>query len=157
MSDDYVFYTSNTTYTSVANVRESSIYRMAKETEYPFWTSLYDFTREYGHTQLEDPEIPVANRNLISYVGPLNAYRLEESTLRMWPSEVEKPVVFINLSEENIREILMNTSSIYDGECFLVDGRGTCIAHTNPEALYAPMDAAAWGAGCAAIPTAAAP
>ena len=130
MSDDYVFYTSNTTYTSVANVQESMIYQAAKRVNSPFWTSLYDFTREYGHTQLEDPEIPVANRNLISYVGPFNAYRLDESTLRMWPSEVEKPVVFINLSEESVREILTNTSSLYDGACFLVDDRETCIAHT---------------------------
>ena len=144
MSDDYVFYTSNTTYTSVANVQESMIYQAARRVNSPFWTSLYDFTREYGHTQLEDPEIPVANRNLISYVGPFNAYRLEESTLRMWPSEVEKPVVFINLSEESVREILTNTSSLYDGACFLVDDRGTCIAHTSPEGLYMPMDAAAW-------------
>lgn len=144
MSDQYVFYTSNTTYTSVANVENSGIFQVAKSAKGPFWTSAYDFTREYGHTQLTDPELPIANRNLISYVGPFNAYRMEDSTLEMWPSDREMPVMFINLSEDNLREILRSTSLSYDGACFVVDERGVCIAHTDVDGLYAQMDAAAW-------------
>lgn len=146
MSDEYVFYTTNTTYTSTANVENSAIFQRARQAEQPFWTSTYDFTREYGHTALENPELPVTNRNLISYVGPFNAYLFRDSTLKMWPADVEKPVVFVNLSEDRLRDILVRTLPAFDGACFVVDANGVCIAHTDPSQLYAQMDAQAWSA-----------
>lgn len=140
LSEDYVFYTQNSTYTSTLNVSNSAIFQRARENSQPFWTTLYDFTVEYGHTALEDAALPIPNRNLISYVGQFNGFRQNQNVLEMWPSRLEKPVIFINIDEAELRSMLSDTVGRYDGECFIVEASGAFVSHTDGMQLYGSMD-----------------
>lgn len=140
LSEDYVFYTQNSTYTSTLNVGNSAIFQRARQSSQPFWTSLYDFTVEYGHTSLADTALPIRNRNLITYAGQFNGFRQYQNVLEMWPSKLEKPVIFINIDEQVLRSMLADTTGHYDGECFIVEPSGAFISHTDGTQLYGTMD-----------------
>ena len=141
-SDSYVLFTTNTTYTSILNVNASPNYRRARESRKAFWTPLYDFVLEYGHKKLEDKSLPIPNRNLVSYVGRFNAFKIENSVMEIWPASREKPVVFVNLSEERLRELLADAAGSRDGAAFIVDGEGGYVTHTDPSRLFSSMDPA---------------
>lgn len=141
LSDSYVFYTQNSTYTSTLNVNNSAIYRQAHQRTQPFWTSTYDFTVEYGHSALADTTLPIRNRNLVSYVGQFNGFKQNDNVLEMWPSSMEKPIVSISISEEYLRSILSSTTGRYDSQCCIIDPSGAFISHTDPAQLYTTIDA----------------
>lgn len=135
LNDQYVFYTTNITYTSQKNVVNSEIYRCARDMKTPFWTSRYDFTVEYGHEKLENLSLRISNRNLVSYVCELNAFKVSSGLLYMWPSGKEKPVAVISIREENLRDILIRTLGQYNKTCFLIDADGKYISHSNSDKL----------------------
>lgn len=136
MSDQYVFYNSNVTYTSIYNVNESSMYHAARQSSHAFWTSAYDFTKEYGHSGLEDLDLPIRERNLVSYVGPFNGFRIQNNTLQIWPSSAEKPVVCISISTDTLAEYFNEEHCPYGGKCFLIDAEGICIADGDGSMFY---------------------
>lgn len=144
LNDDYVFYTDNITYTSFRDVGVSEIYRRARETRTTFWTTVYDFTREYGHVLLEDKSLPIANRNLVSFVGELNAFKAHSGVLEMWPTNRQKPVAVISIDEEKLRAALENTLGQYTTACFLLDSDGMYLSHSDPERLYQSLEADAF-------------
>ena len=144
LNDDYVFYSDNITYTSFRDVSVSQIYRRARETKSTFWTTVYDFTREYGHVRLEDKSLPIANRNLVSYVGKLNAFKVHSGVLEMWPTGRPKPVAVISIDETTLRGILENTLGQYTASCFLLDSNGMYLSHSDSGQLYQFLDAGAF-------------
>ena len=140
LSERYVFYTTNNTYTSTRNVGASPIYRRACGQSRAFWSPLFDFVEEYGHSNLMDRSLPIENRNLVSYAGRFNAFKSVKNVLRIWPSNMDKPVVQINITEETLRGFLTQTFGGRQGECFLADGDGRYISHTDPGRLFSGLD-----------------
>lgn len=143
LSDDYVFYTNNITYTAASDASVSEIYHRARESRSPFWTSVYDFTREYGHVLLEDQSLPIENRNLVSYVGELNAFKTSAGILEMWPAGVERPVAVLSIDEETLHAILENSLGRYTTACFLLDSDGMFLSHSDSQRLYQSLEAEA--------------
>ena len=139
--DRYVLYTQNTSRASVLNIGASAIYQRARATARAFWSPLYDFVEEFGHTQMEDKSLPIANRNLVSFAGPYNAFKIQDNVLKIWPSQLQKPVVLFNIGEETLRGLLNGATGSRSGASFIVDGDGAFITHSDPSRLFSTLDA----------------
>ena len=148
-NDNYVLYTQNTSLASVLNIGASAIYQRARSNARASWTPLYDFVEEYGHTRLADRSLPIVNRNLVSFAGPFNAFKVQNNVLTIWPSQLEKPVVLFNISEETLRGLLEGATGSRDGACFIVDQDGAFITHSDSGKLFSALDAKVFEELCA--------
>lgn len=140
LNDDYVFYTSNKTYTSTLNVFKSALYQRAQGSEQPFWSTAYDFTNEYGHVLLTDKSLPIRNRNLVSYIAHFNGVRNSGNVLTMWPSSVKRPVVCINISVDELAATLSAMHGVHDRDSFILDDQGMILAHTDESQMYTSVE-----------------
>lgn len=134
---DVIFYDRNVSFTSIYNIKNSDLIKRARKTALPFWTSTYDFTSEYGHSLLHNA--PVNDRYLVSLVGVLNQYHLSQGSLEYLPTDIEKPILIISISESWLKSQL--PSCDYEGSSsMLVNTDGQIISHTNEDLRMHSID-----------------
>ena len=126
----------NYTYTTENNYDSAEFFKRARSGESsPFWVPTYDYTTYYHHPWMEKLEsvgsVQLANRYLVSLVGELHLYSLQNSKLRFMPADVETPVLVISILESFLQEALGGITQFEGAQHMIVAQDGFILSHSD--------------------------
>lgn len=149
LTSKWIFSENNTSHASVYNMKESSIYKTATESKSRYtWMPTYDYTEAFHHELLQDKDVPVRNRYVLSLVGIYEPYYYfgDDYSLKSIPPEVERPVLTVNVRANYLKEILLRDQQNGHGKYLIVDESGVIMAHEDDDMLLTALNPELWAA-----------
>ncbi|MBQ6562440.1 MAG: histidine kinase, partial [Clostridia bacterium] len=135
----------NYTYTTENNYDHADFYKKARsDVHSPFWVPTYDYTTFYHHPWMEELErmggMELANRHLVSLVGELHLYSLQNGKLRFMPADVEPPVLVISILESYLSKVLDDITPFEGGQNMIAAEDGFILSHSDESRLMQNLD-----------------
>ena len=126
----------NYTYTTENNYDSADFYKKARsDVASPFWVPTYDYTTYYHHPWMEELDskgsVELTNRHLVSLVGELHLYSLQNGKLRFMPADVEPPVLVISILESYLQKALDGITFFEDGQNMIATDDGFLLSHSD--------------------------